>query len=106
MNGFLCAYIDRSLPTYHYYIRNRYLLEKIFNYEFQIGIEPGLAGYMDSLFFVGKYINYISISFDLKKIKIMKKRLRKYYFMVKKIVCSFGISLLFFLLILSLQIMY
>jgi hypothetical protein len=54
LNSFLCAYIDHSLPNHQYYIRNRYLLEKIFNYEFQIGIGPNLTGYIDNLFFIGK----------------------------------------------------
>ncbi len=54
LNSFLCAYIDRSLPTHQYFIRNRYFLEKIFNYEFQIGMGAGFEGLMDSLFFVGK----------------------------------------------------
>ncbi|CAF0912475.1 unnamed protein product [Rotaria sordida] len=52
LNRFLCAYIDRSLPTYQYFIRNRYLLEKIFNYEFQTSLNSGLSGNMDNLLFI------------------------------------------------------
>ncbi|CAF4599618.1 unnamed protein product [Rotaria sp. Silwood1] len=52
LNKFLCAYIDRSLPTYQYFIRNRYLLEKIFNYEFQTRIGSGLSTSMDNILFI------------------------------------------------------
>ncbi|CAF0975869.1 unnamed protein product [Adineta ricciae] len=63
LNSFLCAYIDCSLPAHHYFIRNRYFLEKIFNYEFQIGIGSGLAGYLDSLFFVDNDRTFTKILF-------------------------------------------
>jgi hypothetical protein len=93
LNSFLCAFIDHSLPTHQYYIRNRYFIEKIFNYEFQIGIGPNLIGYIDNLFFVGKSIKIIDFIsfFYFSKQKIMKKLLHKYYFMVKKIIYLFGI---------------
>lgn len=54
LNGFLCAYIDHSLPSHQYFIRNRYFLEKIFDYEFQVGMGPALTGLTDSLFVIGK----------------------------------------------------
>jgi len=58
LNGFLCAFINLSLPSYSYFIRNRYLLEKILNYEFQIRGRSSLEGQMDNLLFVGKK-NYL-----------------------------------------------
>ncbi len=63
LNSFLCAYIDHSLPIHQYYIRNRYLLEKIFNYEFQIGIRPNLTGYIDNLFFIDNERTFTQILF-------------------------------------------
>ncbi|UJR38011.1 hypothetical protein I4U23_030693 [Adineta vaga] len=60
LNSFLCAYIDHSLPNLQYIIRNRYFLEKLFNYEFQIGLD---AGYMDSLFFIDNDKTFTKILF-------------------------------------------
>ena len=54
LNGFLCTFIDRSLVSHQYIIRNRYLLEKILNYEFQVRGTSALTGQMDNLLFVGK----------------------------------------------------
>jgi meckelin len=63
LNGFLCAFIDHSLPIHQYHIRNRFLLEKIFNYEFQIGIGPNLTGYLDNLFYVDNERTFTEILF-------------------------------------------
>jgi hypothetical protein len=54
LNGFLCAFIDRSLVSHQYIIRNRYLLEKIFNYEFQVRSTYNATGQLDNKLFVGK----------------------------------------------------
>ncbi|CAF2625636.1 unnamed protein product [Rotaria sp. Silwood2] len=54
LNKFLCAYINRSCPTYQYLIRNRYLLEKIFNYEFHTSVDSGLSESIDNILFIGK----------------------------------------------------
>ncbi|CAF3493209.1 unnamed protein product [Adineta steineri] len=59
LNSFLCSYIDHSLPAHEYYVRNRYLVEKLFNYEFQIG----MTGYDDSLFFVDNEKTFTEILF-------------------------------------------
>ncbi|CAF0721030.1 unnamed protein product [Adineta steineri] len=59
LNSFLCSYIDHSLPAHEYYVRNRYLVEKLFNYEFQIG----MTGYNDSLFFVDNEKTFTEILF-------------------------------------------
>ncbi|CAF3358734.1 unnamed protein product [Rotaria socialis] len=34
LNEFFCAFIDHSLPAYNYVVRQRWLLEKILNFEF------------------------------------------------------------------------
>jgi hypothetical protein len=54
LNEFLCAFINHSLPTYNYTIRDRFLIEKILNYEFQFSNISGPAGQTDSVFFYGK----------------------------------------------------
>ncbi len=54
LNGFLCTFIDRSLVSHQYIIRNRYLLEKILNYEFPVRGASALTGQMDNLLFIGK----------------------------------------------------
>jgi len=54
LNEFLCAFINHSLPTYNYSIKDRFLLEKILNYEFQVLPPTGTLGQSDSIFFVGK----------------------------------------------------
>jgi hypothetical protein len=54
LNEFLCAFINHSLPRYNYVIRDRLLIEKLLNYEFQVPTPAGAEGQMDSIFFVGK----------------------------------------------------
>jgi hypothetical protein len=54
LNEFLCAFINHSLPSYNYVIRDRFLIEKILNYEFQYANPTGTPGQLDSIFFVGK----------------------------------------------------
>ena len=54
LNDFLCAFINQSLPNYHYAVLNRLLLEKIFDYEFRSGYPTGPQGQVESIFFVGK----------------------------------------------------
>ena len=54
LNEFLCAFINHSLPTYNYGIRDRTLMEKILNTEFLILNPSGPGGQVDSVFFVGK----------------------------------------------------
>lgn len=56
LNDFLCAFINHSLPTHNYYIRDRLFLEKLFNYEFQAATRPGTPAPIDNVFFVGKFI--------------------------------------------------
>ncbi len=56
LNGFLCAFIDQSLATHQYFIRNRYFLEKIIDYEFQGRATSGLLEQKDNFLFVGKKI--------------------------------------------------
>ncbi|CAF1256162.1 unnamed protein product [Adineta steineri] len=51
LNGFLCAFIDHSLASYKYFIRNRYFLEKIFNYEFQARASTELDGITDNILY-------------------------------------------------------
>ena len=55
LNDFLCAFINRSLPTHNYYIRDRIFLEKLFNYEFQAATRPGAPEPIDNFFFVGQF---------------------------------------------------
>ncbi|CAF5226549.1 unnamed protein product, partial [Rotaria magnacalcarata] len=52
LNKFLCAFIDHALPTHQYVIRNRYFLEKVFNFEFQVALGPDLTDTIDNFFFV------------------------------------------------------
>ena len=54
LNDFLCAFINQSLPNYHYAVVNRLLLEKIFDYEFRSGYPTGPQGQVESIFFVGE----------------------------------------------------
>jgi len=54
LNDFLCAFINHSLPTYKYTIRDRFLIEKILNYEFLVPNLTNPLGQMESTFFVGK----------------------------------------------------
>jgi len=54
LNEFLCAFINHSLPTYNYVVRDRYFLEKLLNYEFQVIPTTGIQAQIDSIFFVGK----------------------------------------------------
>ncbi|CAF1347685.1 unnamed protein product [Rotaria magnacalcarata] len=39
LNEFFCAFIDHSLPTYNYVVRQRWLLEKILNFEFSNSVK-------------------------------------------------------------------
>jgi len=62
LNEFLCAFINHSLPAYNYSVRERNLIEKLLNYEFQApNVETGL-GDDGSLFFAGKLIIQIKIN--------------------------------------------
>jgi len=54
LNGFLCAFIDQSLATHQYFIRNRYFLEKIIDYEFQARATSSLLEHKENFLFVGK----------------------------------------------------
>lgn len=54
INQFLCAFINRSLVDYPYLIRQRYFLERIFNYEFQTRYPSDLPGDSYNLLFVGR----------------------------------------------------
>ncbi|CAF5117638.1 unnamed protein product, partial [Rotaria sp. Silwood1] len=44
LNGFLCAFIDHSLSSHEYIIRNRYLIEKLLNYEFRVRTKSNFQG--------------------------------------------------------------
>ncbi|CAF3088811.1 unnamed protein product [Rotaria socialis] len=52
LNKFLCAFIGHALPTHQYVIRNRYFLEKVFNFEFPVALGPDLTDTIDNFFFV------------------------------------------------------
>ena len=65
LNGFLCAYIDHSLASHKYSIRNRYFLERIFNYEFQSRGQFSSDGTTDSFFYIGKRIEVFQPKVDL-----------------------------------------
>jgi hypothetical protein len=54
LNGFLCAFIDHSLASHQYHIRNRFLLERLLNTEFQVRAASRTPGYIDNLLFIGK----------------------------------------------------
>ena len=94
LNGFLCAFIDHSLPNHRYFIRNRYFLEKIFNYEFQMGVQPDLTGNIDNLFFIGKFSPHThtsSIFLASFSSKIMNEHSLESYSTEKKTLYLFGI---------------
>ena len=56
LNEFLCSFIDHASPTYNYIVRDRFFIEKILNYEFQVAFDPtGTTGATGSIFFVGKF---------------------------------------------------
>ena len=63
LNGFLCAFIDHSLPTQNYLIRNRFFLEKLFNYEFQGQTRANFEDYIDNSFFVDNERTFTEILF-------------------------------------------
>ncbi|CAF2968602.1 unnamed protein product [Rotaria sp. Silwood2] len=63
LNGFLCAFIDHSLPSHEYRIRNRYLLEKILNYEFRVRTRSDLEGQIDNLLFIDNEKTFTEILF-------------------------------------------
>ena len=65
LNDFLCAFINHSLPTYNYYIQDRFFLEKLLNYEFRTVNRPGTPGSDVSVFFVGKFKKESSTRFAL-----------------------------------------
>ena len=58
LNDFLCAFINHSLANYDYVIRDRLLMEKLFDYDSQIMAPAVQAGtrqlISESIFFVGK----------------------------------------------------
>jgi len=54
LNEFLCAFVNHSLPTYHYTIRERFLWEKLLNYEFYYTNNSLQGTQSESVFFVGK----------------------------------------------------
>ena len=55
LNEFLCAFINHALPIYNYVVRRRFLMEKIFNCEFQRPKSSVLHGDTDSVFYIGKF---------------------------------------------------
>lgn len=58
LNSFLCTFIDNSLATQQYFIRNRFFLEKILDYEFRIQVRSQLDGFLDNVLFIGKRSHY------------------------------------------------
>ena len=54
LNGFLCAFVDRSLPLHQYYVRNRFLLEKLLDHEFQIDESSEFIGRVNNVLFIGE----------------------------------------------------
>ncbi len=59
LNGFLCGFLAHSFASYRYFIRNRYFLEKIFDYEFQLGS----LSHMDNLLFIDNEKTFTKILF-------------------------------------------
>ena len=54
LNGFLCAFINHSVHGHQYFIRNRYLLEKLIDYEFQLPLRSPIAGALENIFLTGQ----------------------------------------------------
>lgn len=54
LNGFLCAFINHSVRGHQYFIRNRYLLEKLINYEFQVPLRSSIVGVLENIFLTGQ----------------------------------------------------
>ncbi|CAF1048612.1 unnamed protein product [Rotaria sordida] len=63
LNIFLCGFIDHSLPSHEYVIRNRFFLEKILNYEFRAPPKSNFEGQIDNLLFVDNEKNFTNIFF-------------------------------------------
>jgi hypothetical protein len=54
LNEFLCAFINHSLPSTNYTIRDRVFIEKVLNYEFLVPNQMGITGQIDNVLFYGK----------------------------------------------------
>lgn len=54
LNGFLCAYIDRSLSAHQYEIRKRFFLEKMLDYEFRVQTRSNLDGQINNFLIIGR----------------------------------------------------
>ncbi|UJR08252.1 hypothetical protein I4U23_012525 [Adineta vaga] len=61
LNGFLCAFIDHSLASHKYFIRNRYFLERVLNYEFQARANLNTDGTMDNFFYIDNERSFTKI---------------------------------------------
>ncbi|CAF3758313.1 unnamed protein product [Rotaria sp. Silwood1] len=58
LNEFLCAFINRSLPTYPYTIRHRNLFENLLNCEFRTANTSELLDHTESLFLIDHDRNF------------------------------------------------
>ncbi|CAF1194078.1 unnamed protein product [Rotaria sordida] len=63
LNEFLCAFINRSLPTYTYVIRPRWLLEKILNCEFRNTRTSASLDQTESIFYIDPDRNFTKAIF-------------------------------------------
>ncbi|CAF3878723.1 unnamed protein product [Rotaria sp. Silwood1] len=63
LNRFLCAFIDHSLPSHEYIIRNRYLIEKLLNYEFRVRTRSNFQGQSDNFLFIDNEKTFTEILF-------------------------------------------
>ncbi|CAF4483081.1 unnamed protein product, partial [Rotaria sp. Silwood2] len=63
LNEFLCAFINRSLPTYNYIIRPRWMLEKLLNCEFRSTRTSELLDKTDSIFYIDPDRNFAKTIF-------------------------------------------
>ncbi|CAF3802666.1 unnamed protein product [Rotaria magnacalcarata] len=63
LNGFLCAFIDHSLSSHQYILRNRFLLERMLDYEFRVRTRSDFDGQIDNFLYVDNEKTFTNILF-------------------------------------------
>ncbi|CAF3787442.1 unnamed protein product [Rotaria socialis] len=63
LNGFLCAFIDQSLSSHQYILRNRFFLERILDYEFRVRTRSDFDGQITNFFFTDNEKTFTNILF-------------------------------------------
>lgn len=97
LNGFLCSFIDQSLVGHIYFIRNRYLLEKIFDHEFQLASRSMPLGPTENLLLIGKKNFFVSKSTESVLFFRQRTKFHQHFFLRERtfvvLVESFNVSL-------------